>query len=586
MPTNNLSPKAKNKLGIASSIPPNMAERFGAAVSPYLQGAQALFPPTNPYGQVVSNFLLGQAPQAAQQMAAGYPNVLFNTSNPLGGNRIVNPVALDMALALPVATAVKGAGALAKSAPLVGGITAWHGSPHLFPPTPLNDLGEFNAAKIGSGEGAQAYGMGHYTAEARGTGEGYQNRLSQGRPPSHEFKEITGHSLGEAGVKDLLPVTDLAGANAARAKSQWLAQYTAQELLDFAPVARQVTTNPGAGHLYKVDIPDEQIARMLDWDKPLRQQPEEIRKILEKVAPSVKTVDTMSREELINTLQYIDRNGSYTDEMMINEFGRPATLDELRESAKMMDVDEYLAENMASDKHATGQSVYKQLVAKFGGGANQSTAAGQAKASELLQKAGIPGVRYLDAGSRGAGEGTSNFVVFPGNENMMTILERNGQARSVPTQANTLNSRQIRELIDKNSPNESLDFDALRSAIGGNSYELTNYDISKLHAGDLSVDASRAMPSKGAIVIGKDGEIIDGRHRAALAKSAGNTHIQAYTPVAASPESQAIARYREVKGPKSVVRMEAALRTAGVPLPKNEPVAYIQRLVDQAHRRN
>jgi len=53
-----------------------------------------------------------------------------------------------------------------------------------------------------------------------------------------------------------------------------------------------------------------------------------------------------------------------------------------------------------------------------------------------------------------------------------------------------------------------------------------------------------------------------------------------------SPESQAIARYREIKGPKSVVRMEAALRTAGVPLPKNEPVAYIQRLVDQAHRRN
>jgi len=733
MPTNNLAPKAKNKLGYASSIPPNMAEQFGAAVSPYLQSVQGLFPPTNPYGQAMSNFLLGQAPQAAQQMAAGYPNVLFNTSNPLGGNRLVNPAALDMLGALPVATALKGAGlakggvaatfagarartadhaalALAEKmkaagvadeeihkatgwffgsadgkprfeipddqarlfinpAPdrlgnvydheelygaypdtqglhysanidpmlfspsgsftntLINGVqhggqikvkasgirpaesttlheiqhaiqqregfarggspeglpealqndakslrkqarqlldqgnrpealalekqarqldsqivwgthapqelyrrlagesearltqarmdmtgperaasyppnmydvpvsdqivrygegpalaTTWHGSPHLFPPTPLNDLGEFNAAKIGTGEGAQAYGHGHYTAEARGTGEGYQNRLSQGRPPSHEFKEITGHSLGEAGVKDLLPVTDLAGANAARAKSQWLAQYTAQELLDFAPVARQVTTNPGSGSLYKVDIPDEHIAKMLDWDKPLRQQPEEIRKILEKVAPSVKTVDTMSREELINTLQYIDRNGSYTDEMMINEFGRPATLDELRESAKMMDVDEYLAENMASDKHATGQSIYKQLVAKFGGGANQSTAAGQAKASELLQKAGIPGVRYLDAGSRGAEGGTSNFVVFPGNEHMMTILERNGQAMS--------------------------------------------------------------------------------------------------------PESQAIARYREVKGPKSVVRMEAALRTAGVPLPKNEPVTYIQRLVDRAHRRN
>ena len=52
------------------------------------------------------------------------------------------------------------------------GMNVWHGSPHKFDPTELNDLGEFNAAKIGSGEGAQAYSHGHYTGEARGTGEG------------------------------------------------------------------------------------------------------------------------------------------------------------------------------------------------------------------------------------------------------------------------------------------------------------------------------------------------------------------------------------------------------------------------------
>ena len=36
-------------------------------------------------------------------------------------------------------------------------------------------------------------------------------------------------------------------------------------------------------------------------------------------------------------------------------------------------------------------------------------------------------IRYLDGGSRGAGTGTSNYVVFPGNENLLKILERNGQ---------------------------------------------------------------------------------------------------------------------------------------------------------------
>ena len=37
---------------------------------------------------------------------------------------------------------------------------------------------------------------------------------------------------------------------------------------------------------------------------------------------------------------------------------------------------------------------------------------GENAASKMLQEAGIPGIRYLDQGSRTAGKGTSNFVVF------------------------------------------------------------------------------------------------------------------------------------------------------------------------------
>jgi hypothetical protein len=33
-------------------------------------------------------------------------------------------------------------------------------------------------------------------------------------------------------------------------------------------------------------------------------------------------------------------------------------------------------------------------------------------ASEALRDAGLPGIRYLDAGSRGGGEGTRNTVIF------------------------------------------------------------------------------------------------------------------------------------------------------------------------------
>jgi len=46
-------------------------------------------------------------------------------------------------------------------------------------------------------------------------------------------------------------------------------------------------------------------------------------------------------------------------------------------------------------------------------------------ASEELARRGVPGIKYLDAGSRGqGGSGTRNFVVFPGEEKKVRILER------------------------------------------------------------------------------------------------------------------------------------------------------------------
>jgi len=43
-----------------------------------------------------------------------------------------------------------------------------------------------------------------------------------------------------------------------------------------------------------------------------------------------------------------------------------------------------------------------------------------------LREAGIPGIRYLDAGSRGAGDGSRNYVVF--DENIINIVRKYGIA--------------------------------------------------------------------------------------------------------------------------------------------------------------
>ena len=49
--------------------------------------------------------------------------------------------------------------------------------------------------------------------------------------------------------------------------------------------------------------------------------------------------------------------------------------------------------------------------------------------AKALRQAGIPGIKYFDEMSRSAGKGTRNFVVFPGEEKSMTILERNAQKK-------------------------------------------------------------------------------------------------------------------------------------------------------------
>jgi hypothetical protein len=125
--------------------------------------------------------------------------------------------------------------------------------------------------------------------------------------------------------------------------------------------------------LYKVDLPDEAIAKMLDYDKPLSQQAPEVLDAMRKVAGVGRYMN------LGGTRQFIEPP--------------PAWM--------------------------TGGAAY----ARVGRLLDQ----GDAAASDALRQAGIPGIRYLDGGSRTAGQGSSNYVVFPGEENMLRILERNGQ---------------------------------------------------------------------------------------------------------------------------------------------------------------
>jgi len=256
----------------------------------------------------------------------------------------------------------------------VSPLTVYHGSPAKF--------NRFDSTKIGSGEGAQAYGYGHYVAESPDVARRYQMGLTQAKgeevlyknkPLTDLYSQIENKSMKLSGK----------AADVENQKLQLIEHMMLdkppQELIPYAKetgfdqsvidwLEKDVAKNtqiPGA--FYEIDLPDEQIARMLDYDKPLSQQPKEVQQALKSIVESEYT------PKLSQILNPLNKNPlSYSLGTLTDQLG------------------------------------------------------GQEIASTYLQQAGIPGIRYLDEGSRGAGKGTSNFVVFPGNEDLLTILKRNG----------------------------------------------------------------------------------------------------------------------------------------------------------------
>lgn len=251
-------------------------------------------------------------------------------------------------------------------------LDVWHGSPHRFPPAAKNPLGEFDPTKIGTGEGAQAYGHGHYLAENTDVAKGYQSTLRE-----RNAWEIDGQRVhGVRSRLDAQPINYAANAlerfdGDKKAAIAWLKDSESPWDLEAAQLlAKSKTAQKAPGSLYKVDLPDEQIAKMLDWDKPLSEQPESVQKVLKDLAER--------------------------DAKMYGEGGG---------------LDYY----MSDPESYSGESVYRYLTEQL---------SGQPETSSFFKEAGIPGIKYFDAASRDAGEGTRNFVVFPGGEEMLTIKER------------------------------------------------------------------------------------------------------------------------------------------------------------------
>jgi hypothetical protein len=290
-------------------------------------------------------------------------------------------------------------------------LDVYHGTPHTLPPTPRNPLGEFDASKIGTGEGAQAYGHGIYVAESPAVATGYKEKLSQNRLfDSRGTPFDVQANLSNPNVRAVLNKTngDIDAAIArARQSIESIpgtqgAEYAAKDIETLNAIKASGGLQKQSGNLYKVDLPDEKIAQMLDFDKPLSQQ----KNILDALTP----------ENMGLTLRPT-AEGKY---MAYLADGKPIGL-----QVKGV-TPEVFREKWISRLREMGdlEGGAGRAVGYLGGTVPGDLPPLVAKA---LRQAGIPGIKYFDESSRSAGKGTRNFVVFPGEEKSMTILERNAK---------------------------------------------------------------------------------------------------------------------------------------------------------------
>jgi hypothetical protein len=260
------------------------------------------------------------------------------------------------------------------------GIIAFHGSGA--------DFDEFKLDKIGTGEGAAAFGHGLYFSNSKDIGDFYKNALTRsvdidGKP------YIRGNSIRNTDLLDPDIADELGAANgdlelAIKDEEEYLqtligsqptntaldtaAKETQKRIEKLKALRGRVTVNPTEGKAYKVAIqpkPEE----LLDYDLPLSEQPEKIQ----------------------NALKNIDEEFS---------------------------------------PNATGRNIYDILGARFMRVEGDQRFYDDKKASDLLNSVGIKGIKYKSGQLSGRQfvkpkeKASENYVIF--DDKIIKILEKYG----------------------------------------------------------------------------------------------------------------------------------------------------------------
>jgi hypothetical protein len=348
-------PAAPQSFGTLSPYTPSMRDRLIGAMQNLVGGSAAQRGTASDFAENAGN-VLGMIPGVSNVLGADDAVRQYQGGHPI-------QAALTGAMALPIPGASAAEDAVEGPAQkLAKAITAYHGSPHSFD--------QFDMSKIGTGEGAQAYGHGLYFADNEEVAKQYRDELSSpgiivaGKPFNSmpEASDAATALVTHPDAKNILQWSLDRGYPPEEAvkslKNSPAAQKEVQGLID----SGALSTQERPGHMYQVGInadPDH----FLDWDKPIGEQPKAVQDWL--FPPS---------------------GGG---------FGR----------------------NSGVDTKVPVGTFYDR---------GKVSALGPRGAAQDALAVGIPGIKYLDQGSRATGDGSHNYVVF--NQDLVNILKKYGLA--------------------------------------------------------------------------------------------------------------------------------------------------------------
>lgn len=292
-------PQSAPPLGLLGTAE-NVSMGLGRGVTNQLAGLLGMV--QNPGAVVNSLYGLARTPpnQLAQMAVTGVKDTARNAlAGPLGFGEFIGNNMSPRSL-LPGVKVAREA-------------TAYHGSPH--------DFDEFNASKIGTGEGNHSFGYGFYLTDSKDVASPYKNLLDKS--------------------------------------------------------GREIPTPNG--RVYTVDVPDDAVAKMVNLDLPLSQQPEAL-------------------QQIAKTLDVSKMNGRLKRQI---QAWRGEQID--------------VAPGSVIPEPTAGELL--DAVTDYGKNPQANMAF-----SERLKEAGVPGLVYRDRSQTGRASNARNFVVF--DDKLVKVLKK------------------------------------------------------------------------------------------------------------------------------------------------------------------